>query len=450
MLENAPATPKKKKRKAKDTKKAGNGQGSVRELSNGKWRWEVTLGYTLEGKRQSMSGVCANQTEAGIAKAQALADFSRGLIGVSENITVFEYTERWLNRQSGIRASTKRGYRIDLNYALEHLGKKKLKDIRPHHIKDCLTKLSQQTMKGGSGKGKPMSPRTLAMVRSRLKAVFAEAVVDQLIYVNPCEGVKCIKTTNVSESVGTVLDFVQMTRFHEMGLALFEASMSRLFPALFTAASLGLRRGEVMGLRWQDVDFDTNMIRVRQNLHISENKPKIGDLKTRNSKRDIPMPLTLKNILLAHQRVQQKEQGKAREAWHDSGAVFTTTLGNYIHPDNFNRALDNLLEWTDPDSFNETRCLGVPVQYRKKLETIAKAGEKLPDLRAHDLRHTAATLMLRRGVPVEVVSRILGHSKVSITLDVYRHVLDAEKKEVMVDLFDTPLPLRQMQVGPLS
>jgi integrase len=305
-------------------------------------------------------------------------------------------------------------------------------------------------MKGGSGKGKPMSPRTLAMVRSRLKAVFAEAVVDQLIYVNPCEGVKRIKVVNTSEAVGTVLDFVQMTRFHELGLALFEAGMSRLFPALFTAASLGLRRGEVMGLRWEDVDFENNAVRVRQNYHIAENKPKLGELKTRHSRRDIPMPVTLRNVLMAHQLVQQKERAKALEAWTDSGAVFTTTLGHYVHPDNFNRALDNLLQWSDPDSFNETRCLGVPINHRKKLETIVKAGEKLPDLRAHDLRHTAATLMLRRSVPVEVVSRILGHSKVSITLDIYRHVLESEKKAVMVDLFDAPLPVRQVQVGPLN
>lgn len=444
------STSKKPRAKYDKVKKAGNGQGSVRELPNGKWRWEVTLGYTLEGKRQSVSGVCANQTQAGIEKAKALADFARGLLGAAETITLSNYTTRWLERQRDIRASTKRGYKIDLDYALEHLGNKKLKEIRPHHIKDCLTKLSQQIMEGGAGKGKPMSPRTLAMVRSRLKAVFAEAVVDQLIYVNPCEGVKRIKTTENSEAVGTVLDFVQMTRFHELGLALFEAGMSRLFPALFTAASLGLRRGETMGLRWQDVDFSKNAIKVRQNLHISENKPTLGGLKTRNSKRDIPMPLTLKNVLLSHQQVQQKERNKTSEAWHDSGAVFTTSLGHYVHPDNFNRALDNLLEWTDPEGFNEKRCLGVPVQHRKKLETIVKAGERLPDLRAHDLRHTAATLMLRRGVPVEVVSRILGHSKVSVTLDIYRHVLDSEKNSVMVDLFDTPLPVRQVQVVTLN
>jgi integrase len=97
----------------------------------------------------------------------------------------------------------------------------------------------------------------------------------------------------------------------------------------------------------------------------------------------------------------------------------------------------------DPNNFTAKRCKVLPVTVRARLETIIRAGEKLPDLSPHDLRHKAATL-IRRSVPVEVVSRILGHSKVSVTLDIYRHVLDSEKNSVMVDLFDTPLPFREL------
>jgi integrase len=444
MMPEIATLAKQNKRKEKDTKKAGNGQGSVRELPNGKWRWEVTLGYTLEGKRQSVSGVCANQTEAGIAKAKAVADHARGLLGASETVTLADYTERWLERQQDIRASARRNYKLDLDYALERLGKLKLKDIRPHHVKDCLTELSKKVMTSGSGKGKPMSSRTLGMVRARLKAVFREAVIDGIIYVNPCEAVRRIKTAKDAQPVGIALDFLEMTRFHELGLALYEAKVLRFFPALFAAASLGLRRGEVMGLRWQDVDFEKNVIRVRQNLVTIAGKPHLHEPKTRYSRRNIPLPLTLKNILLTHQQRQHHEREKAGEAWHDTGALFATETGEYTHPDNFGRALRNLVTWSDAARFSITRCLGLPVNARAKLETIIKAGEKLPDLRPHDLRHTAATLMLRRGVPAEVVSRILGHSKVSVTLDIYRHVLESEKKMTMPDLFDTPLPVREL------
>ncbi len=169
-------------------------------------------------------------------------------------------------------------------------------------------------------------------------------------------------------------------------------------------------------------------------------KPHINEPKTRYSRRDIPLPLTLKNILLTHQQRQQEEREKAGNAWRDTGVLFATELGEYTHPDNFGRALRNLVAWSDPAGFNITRCLGLPVKARTKLETIIRANEKLPAFRPHDLRHMAATLMLRRGVPAEVVSRILGHSKVSVTLGIYRHVLESEKQMTMPDLFDAPLP----------
>jgi integrase len=440
-------TPKKTRAK-KDESKAGNGQGSVYQLANGKWRWQVHLGY-INGKRQRATGVCDNLTLAEHAKARAVADFTRGLLGASEKITVKEYGERWLSRQKGLETNSLLAYRTELNYALEHLGKMKVKSIKPHHIKDTLLALSERKMESGKAKGKPMSSRTLGKVRTRLKAMFREAVSDGLIYVNPCDGVKRVKG-HESESVGFALDEVQMTRLHELGLALWDAGVCRLFPAIFTAVSLGLRRGEVFGLRWQDVDFQKNVLRIRQNLKTPGGKPVLGELKTRHSKRDIPMPLSLKNILLVHQEKQKLERERAETYWTDTGAVFATEYGYHTDPSNLNRALTNLCEWSDESTLTAKKLLAIPVEKRARLELIITAGERLPDMTPHDLRHTAATLMLKRKTPVEVVSRILGHAKVSITMDVYRHVLDSEKHTAMPDLFDMPLPERQAQAKALN
>lgn len=445
MLETSkPKLKKNKAKKEKDDKKAGNGRGSVYELANGMWRWQVQLGYTPDGKRQRATGVCANATLADLAKSRAIADHDRGLLGVSENITFAKYAQRWLELQKDLRPTTRLSYQTEINYASRHLGKLPLKTVKPHHIKDCLAKLAETVMASGRGRGKPMSRRTLRMVRTRLKSIFQEAVTDQLLYFNPCDAVKRIKTPS-KESTGLVMDFVEMTRFHELGLALYEAGVCRLFPALFTAASLGLRRGEVMALRWQDIDLEKGVLHVRQNVTTPRGKPTFGEPKTIHSKRDIPVPETLKNLLLNHQAKQLTEKDKAKEAWHDTGAVFATETGNYTHPDRLQKALENVIEWSDKSMFTKKRCKAVPVNARPKLELIVRAGEKLPNLKPHDLRHTAATLMLRRNTPVEVVSRILGHAKVSITLDVYRHVLDSEKEQTMPDLFDTPLPVRQVQ-----
>ncbi len=435
--------PKEKNKPQKKTKERGNGKGTVYKLPSGRWRWQFTLGYDLNGKRETVDGTAENKTLADLALSQAITDHARGLLSSSDSVTLKTYANKWLSRQKGLRPSTINGYEADIAYAMKHLGKMKLKDVRPHHIKDCLTKLSEQIMQAGMGKGKPMSNRTLSMVRKRLKAIFAEAVIDQIIYVNPCTAVKGIKQPTL-ESVGVVMDFVQMTRFHELGLALYTAKVLRLFPALFTAASLGLRRGEVMALRWQDIDFKKNVLSVRKNLTVVGGKPIHSEPKTRYSKRDIPMPITLKNVLLEHRNKQEGEREKAMNAWHDRDTVFATETGNYTHPEKFAHALNSLLAWSKPENFNEKRCRALPVKARTTLEAIILSGDELPDMSPHDLRHTAATLMLRRKVPVEVVSRILGHARVSITLDVYRQVLDSEKEQVMVDLFDTPLPTRQV------
>ena len=152
------------------------------------------------------------------------------------------------------------------------------------------------------------------------------------------------------------------------------------------------------------------------------------------------MPLTLKNVLLLHLEKQTLEQSKAMNAWQDTGAVFATETGAYTHPETFHRSVTNLIQWSDPKTLTETKLLGVPVENRKKLEAIISSGEGLPDISPHDLRHTAATLMLKRGTPVEVVSKILGHALVSITLDIYRQVSEDEKRQRMPDLFDSPLP----------
>jgi integrase len=148
--------------------------------------------------------------------------------------------------------------------------------------------------------------------------------------------------------------------------------------------------------------------------------------------------------------------------------VFPTELGTFTHPANLERALTSILEWSNPTSIErkvkgkkgekpkvklvtlEQRLRNIPRQFQGRVIAIVTNGEALPRISPHDLRHTAGILMLRRGMPVEVVSKILGHAKVSITLDVYRHVLESEKKAVMVDLFPDPVPTGAVLNVPLN
>ena len=159
-------------------------------------------------------------------------------------------------------------YNTELGYALELLGDMLLRDVRPTHIKDTLASLKNRVMGAKVGKGRKsgatMSTRTLGMVRARLRSVFGVAVADQRIYTNPIEATKRIKGNDGGEvRRGIALDFNQASRLHELGEALYAAGVCRLWVAVFTALSVGLRRGEVMGLRWQDIDLENGVLMVR-------------------------------------------------------------------------------------------------------------------------------------------------------------------------------------------
>ena len=131
--------------------------------------------------------------------------------------------------------------------------------------------------------------------------------------------------------------------------------------------------------------------------------------------------------------------------WRETGAVFATADGGWTHPANLTRALSHIIEWSEPSAIvkraSAVRAV-VSGDALACLEAVARAGEKLPDLSPHDLRHTYATLALRRKVPPEVVSKTLGHARVSITMDIYRHVLDSERRDHLIDLFEAPVPVR--------
>ena len=245
-----------------------------------------------------------------------------------------------------------------------------------------------------------------------------------------------------TENSGMALDFDQVALLHEVGSALYDAGVARFWGAIFTAVSVGLRKAEVMGLRWQDVNLEQGILQIRHTAISHRGQPIREEVtKTSHSRRDVQIPPSLKALLNNHREAQALEKFNAGDAWTETGAVFATLTGAWTHPDNLNRALTSLLGWLEPQGL-ETRLRGVPVEHRAKLKAIVQDGQPFPRISPHDLRHTAGTLMLRKNVPVEVVSKTLGHADISITYKVYRHVLESEKREHVVDLFDHIPPKR--------
>lgn len=436
----------------------GNGAGTVYAY-RGQYRWQ----YRNPAGEVLASGVCIDKRSAQNALAAVITAQDRGQLASPDRITFAAYVESWLDSSTGPRPNTLRMYRSELAYAVHVLGRKPLRDIKPLDIKSMLHTVSTKRSKSNSNPGRALSTRTLIAIRARVKAVFREAVHDQIIYVNPADAVRRVKGTDDNEeSKSVALDFDQAARLHQLGEALYEARIARLWPAVFLAMSLGLRRGEVMALRWQDVDFQTRTLHVRHNLTVDNNVICLGKPKTRRSVRDIPLPKSAMTILSNHRLKQQAMWKNLELEWNDLTPVFATNTGVFTHPDNLDRALKGIINWSNTGetvrkkATKNTNASRLPVQktvslerrleravpreHRSMLEAVIRNSPLLPTISPHDLRHTAGTLMLRRGMPLEVVSRILGHAKVSITLDVYRHVLESEKRAEMIDLFPEPEP----------
>ena len=164
------------------------------------------------------------------------------------------------------------------------------------------------------------------------------------------------------------------------------------------AVSTGMRQGELLGLKWDDVDLEAGVVRVRRTLTLARGGPRLTEPKTPKSRRSIRLTTGAVDALRRYGELQHAERAAAGDRWNGSwGLVFTTRAGTPIRRDNLHAK-----SW-------------------KPL--LRRSG--LPDIRFHDLRHTCATLLLVRGVHPKIVSEMLGHSSIAITLDVYSHVIPA-------------------------
>jgi integrase len=179
------------------------------------------------------------------------------------------------------------------------------------------------------------------------------------------------------------------------------AGTDPLFAAWALFLCRGLRRGEVAGLRWEDLDLDLGRMRIVHTRVVgADNKALPSTPKTDQGRRNIPLDGQLVRTLQKHQ-VHQKEQRLAvGESWGATGYVFVNELGEPFHPDHFSARFQTIAE-----------DLG------------------LPKIRLHDARHTAASLMLANGTPTKVAQEILGHARPSITQDMYQHVMPGMAEE---------------------
>lgn len=418
------------------SKKGVNGKGTVWREGN-RFRWQCTLGYTSDPtpKRLHIGGSAATEQEAWIRISEVKADHHRKILAMPDDITVAEYAERWLGRHYDIEARTVHKYGTELRYALEYIGKLRVQDVEPHNLHDVMARLAQRPMKHG----KPISRQTLGRIRTRLNTMFNDAVIDKIIYQNPMIGVKKIKVEINKRAKIKALNFEQEARFLAVGAALHRAGLCQLWPALELMLRTGFRRGETAGLMWSDINYQTGTITITRARVMDVQGIKTASTKTQSSDRVLPVPPQVLELLDRQKEQQRQQRRQLPEAWKERDIVFATNTGDWTHPDNFNRALRSIIAWSDPDRVAAHEAwIRVPLEQRSDLQRVIVGGSKLPHISCHDLRHTYATLALRRKIDVNVVSKALGHKSVAITLEIYRHVSDDEIRAAIAQTFQPP------------
>ena len=339
----------------------------------------------------------ATMREAKRARAELLREDQTGLLALDRRLTTAEYLERWWcwrteQHDVPLRPSTRLSYRLYLDRLIPLIGSLRLAELRAVHIERAFAQLKDRFPNQSSA----TRQRTYATLRSALR----HAVRTKVIPISPCDAVdigfrhsRPKPTVWQPDELGRFLDYLE-------GLG-DGCPERRLTTAFHLAAFSGLRRGEIAGLRWVDLDLERQFLVVAQQAVVVGHRVEYSPPKTKAGEHRI---VALDADTVAALRSWRARQASERLAWGqarvDTGLVFTRENGSGWHPEVLTKSLPRL-----------ARQAGLPV------------------LRFHDLRHLSASLQIAAGVSLAVISKRLGHSTIGVTVDTYGHLLGAANQE---------------------
>ena len=371
-------------------KRRGRNEGTLYKCPNGRWRAQASL----EGSRASFTANSKAECQSWLRKMRNQAE--RGWNYAGSTMTLEEYLPIWLeNSQASLRLKTHDQYRRTIEkHILHHVGKIRLKDLHTERVERFYASL----LKSGSG------VRTVRIVHAVLHRALEKAVRYGLILRNPTQGAALPQYKHAEM---LVLDETQVSQL------LVAANDSRHKALYHLAVITGMRMGELFGLRWSDLQWISGRIYVRRQVqYVPGHGWSFVEPKTRSGRRTIKLGEGVLQALQEHLVRQQEERTAVGERWVENELIFPSKTGTPMDASNLRLDFYQVLQ---------------------------NAG--LPKIRFHDLRHTAASLMLNHGIPVIVVSKILGHSKPSITMDIYGHLYNEMQDEAaqLMDELVTPI-----------
>jgi integrase len=360
-------------------KRRGNGEGSIYQRADGKWCSTLTVGHDENGKRKRRYLYGRTKAEV-LEKLNALrSDALTGSLVEPSRLTVGEYVQNWIETVATqrIRKSTLATYQTLISkHMVPYLGGSRLSQLAPIHVQGWQTTLERAGV----------SARQRQAAHVLLKTILGHALRLGLLVRNPLDAIDKPRVARKEIQVLTpeeVRRLLETTRGH------------RLETLLVLAVATGARQGELFGLQWRDVDLDAGVLTIQRTLIEARGHLEFGEPKTSQSRRRVDLPPYAVEALRAH----RKRRGATP---HPATLIFTDTEGNPLRKSNFTRRVWHPL--------------------------LAKA--KLPRVRFHSLRHSHITTLLAAGGNLKAVSERVGHSRTSMTADVYAHAVEGMQREL--------------------
>lgn len=391
-----------------NTKKRGHNEGSIKERKDGRYEVRVTAGYDFEtGKQKRISYYTRTKADAiqKLHEEEYKIHFQQQVDPTST--TFLDWLRLWLETymKNTLKQSTYVSYR---GYIENHIAPAfptlKLKDLTTKLLQDFYN--YKQSTEG-------LSPKTISNLHRCLHKAMKQAVLEHYIDYNPCDAVNLPRNEKPQ---------IEIFTREQQQLLTYTSYQFRYGIFIRLVLATGIRMGELLGLRWEDIDFNKRMLSIRRTLNRlpkvdydgigNSTEIVIQEPKTKNSIRSIPLISNIANELQQWKTVQKTDAMTAGDAYQDSGFLVTNPFGGYVEPRTFKDFYDEILN-----------------------------ASGLGHHTFHALRHTFATRAMEQGMDAKTLSILLGHYSVAFTLDTYTHVLDSQKHEemkVMEEFFCMP------------